>query len=113
MSSKGMLNVGREEEVRSFSSSLSSSSSSNGGSGSGTSISGGNGGQKDSIVPTNILEVGDSQARCYDEREEVVGEVIGYKSCRRKRGELGHLVENYNIPRHVLVSSFQMEFGWW
>ncbi|GKV05556.1 hypothetical protein SLEP1_g17553 [Rubroshorea leprosula] len=105
MSPEEMLNVGGEEEVKS----LSLSSSSSGGSGSGTSISGSNGGQEDSIVPTNILEVGDGQARCYDEREEVVGEVIGYKSCWRSREELGHLVENYNIPPHVLVRPAESE----
>ncbi|GKU87455.1 hypothetical protein SLEP1_g1851 [Rubroshorea leprosula] len=101
MSSEETLSVGGGEEVRSFS--WSSSSSFSGKSGGMTSISGANGGQEDSIVPTTILEVGGSRARCYDEREKVVGEVRGYNSCWRSRGELGHLVENYNIPPHVLV----------
>ncbi|GKV32869.1 hypothetical protein SLEP1_g41434 [Rubroshorea leprosula] len=54
-----------------------SSSSSGGGSGGRTSVSGGNRGQGDSIVPTNILKVDGSRAKCYDEGDEIVGEVIG------------------------------------
>ncbi|GKV28955.1 hypothetical protein SLEP1_g37939 [Rubroshorea leprosula] len=127
ISSEGTLSVGGEERVRDVTSSSvstsSSSSSSGGGNGGGTPASGGNGGrtptsggnggrtpisggsggQEGSLVPTNILEVGNNWGRCYDESDEVVEEVVGYESCWRCRGELGHLVENYTIPPHVLV----------
>ncbi|GKV17253.1 hypothetical protein SLEP1_g27784 [Rubroshorea leprosula] len=117
MSSEGTLSVGGEEGVRDVTSSSistsSSSSSSSGKSGGSTSVSGGsrgrilvsgvNGDQEGGLVPTNILEVGDNRGRCYDESDEVVGEVMRYESCWRCRGELGHLVENYSIPPHVLV----------
>ncbi|GKU97556.1 hypothetical protein SLEP1_g10694 [Rubroshorea leprosula] len=101
MSSEGTLSVGGGEGMRDVSSSSSSSSSR--GSGGRTSVSGGYGGQEGGLVPTNILEVGDNREKCYDESDEVVGEVVGYKSCWRCRGELGHLVENYSIPPYVLI----------
>ncbi|GKV18705.1 hypothetical protein SLEP1_g29046 [Rubroshorea leprosula] len=101
MSSEGTLSVGREGEMGNLSSSSSSSSSV--GNESRTSVCGGSGVQEYSIIPTNILEVDDRRDRCYDEREKVVGEVIRYKSCWKGRGELGYLVENYDIPPHVLV----------
>ncbi|GKV50199.1 hypothetical protein SLEP1_g56912 [Rubroshorea leprosula] len=117
MSSEGTLSVGGEEGVRDVTSSSistsSSSSSSSGGSGGRTLVSGGsrgrilvsggNGDQEGGLFPTNILEVADNWGRCYDESDEVVGEVMRYESCWRCRGELGHLVENYSIPPHVLV----------
>ncbi|GKV48646.1 hypothetical protein SLEP1_g55445 [Rubroshorea leprosula] len=97
MSSEGTLSVGGGEGMRD------ASSSSSRGSGGRTSVSGGYGGQEGGLVPTNILEVGDNQGKCYNESDEVMGEVVGYESCWRSRGELGHLVENYSIPPHVLV----------
>ncbi|GKV09136.1 hypothetical protein SLEP1_g20682 [Rubroshorea leprosula] len=109
MSSEGTLSVGGGEGIRDASSSSistsssSSSSSSSGESGGRTSVGGGYGGREGGLVPTNILEVGGGQGKCYDERDEVVGEVVGYESCWKCRGELGHLVENYSIPPHVLV----------
>ncbi|GKV28775.1 hypothetical protein SLEP1_g37781 [Rubroshorea leprosula] len=107
MSSEETLSVGGEEGVRDVTSSSSRGSggrtSVSGGNGGRTPVSGGNGGQEGSLVPTNILEVGDNRGRCYDESDEVVGEVVGYESCWRCKGELGHLVENYSIPPHVLV----------
>ncbi|GKV01944.1 hypothetical protein SLEP1_g14450 [Rubroshorea leprosula] len=111
MSSEGTLSVGREGEVGSLSSSLSSTSSSSSGvkNESRTSVSGGSKVQKYSTIPTNILEVDDCRDRCYGEREEVVGDVIGYKLCWKSRGELGYLVENYGIPPHVLVRPAKSE----
>ncbi|GKV05237.1 hypothetical protein SLEP1_g17271 [Rubroshorea leprosula] len=120
MSSEETLSVGGGEVARDVTlSSISTSSSSSkssggsggrtsvsggdGGQGGRTSVSGGDGGQEGSLVPTNILEVGNNRGKCYDERDEVVGEVVGYESCCRCRGELAHLVENYNIPPYVLV----------
>ncbi|GKU93502.1 hypothetical protein SLEP1_g7095 [Rubroshorea leprosula] len=105
MSSEGTLSVGGEEGVRDVTSSSVSTSSSSGGSGGGTPVSGGNGGQEGSLVPTNILKVGDNRGRCYDESDEVVG----YESCWRCKGELGHLVENYSIPPYVLDEVKRLE----
>ncbi|GKV06315.1 hypothetical protein SLEP1_g18216 [Rubroshorea leprosula] len=96
MSSEDTVSIEGEEEV------MSSSKESE----TGTLKSGGSEesrGQEGSAVSTNILKVDDSRERCYDKKEEMVEEALGYKSCWRTRGELGYLVENYNIPPHVLV----------
>ncbi|GKU99032.1 hypothetical protein SLEP1_g11946 [Rubroshorea leprosula] len=77
MSSEGTLSVGGGEGVRD----VSSSSSLSGGSGGKTSVSGGYGGQEGSLLPANILEVGDNRRKCYDESDEVVGEVVGRRGA--------------------------------
>ncbi|GKV46058.1 hypothetical protein SLEP1_g53071 [Rubroshorea leprosula] len=122
MSSEETLSVGGEEEVRSFS----SSSSSSGRSGSGTSVSGGNGGQEDSVVPTNILEVGDSQERCYDEKENVGSLDVticalssGWASVSHSRAAGSVVLKEYGIgltqlvPNEVrLMGGSGKEKGW-
>ncbi|GKV13891.1 hypothetical protein SLEP1_g24853 [Rubroshorea leprosula] len=54
-------------------------------------------------VPSNVLEVDHSRAKYYNEKEEVVSEVVGYQSLWRSRSDLAHLVEQYSIPGHALL----------
>ncbi|GKV13260.1 hypothetical protein SLEP1_g24300 [Rubroshorea leprosula] len=54
-------------------------------------------------IPSNILEVDPDRAKFYNEEDEVVEEVAGYESMWRSRSDLAHLVEQYAIPRHVLL----------
>ncbi|GKV06906.1 hypothetical protein SLEP1_g18725 [Rubroshorea leprosula] len=73
-----------------------------------SSRSGGNegvGGEMEEVgVPSNVLKADHSKAKYYNEEEEVVSEVVRYEGLWRSRSDIGHLVEHYSIPGHVLLS---------
>ncbi|GKV52938.1 hypothetical protein SLEP1_g59488 [Rubroshorea leprosula] len=58
---------------------------------------------RDLGVPSNILEREDGREPCFNPEKEVVSEVAGYATTLEDRGSLAHLVENYGVPRRVLV----------
>ncbi|GKV48653.1 hypothetical protein SLEP1_g55454 [Rubroshorea leprosula] len=54
-------------------------------------------------IPSSILEVGGNVGRCYDPESDIVSEVRGYVSELGSRSSLRGLLENCNLPPHVLI----------
>ncbi|GKV15220.1 hypothetical protein SLEP1_g26022 [Rubroshorea leprosula] len=54
-------------------------------------------------IPSNILEAGSGVDGCYNSDLDIVSEVRGYVSELGSRGSLRGLVENCNLPHHVLI----------
>ncbi|GKV30767.1 hypothetical protein SLEP1_g39547 [Rubroshorea leprosula] len=54
-------------------------------------------------IPSNIMEVEGNLGRCYDPKLDVVSEVKGYVSELSSGSSLRGLVNNYNLPHHVLI----------
>ncbi|GKU96168.1 hypothetical protein SLEP1_g9435 [Rubroshorea leprosula] len=99
MSSEGTLSIGSEEDVQELSSSKSNSEVETSNSG-GTERSGqGEESEREAEVGvlSNILDVDNSRAKCYNEEDEVVSEVVGYEAFWKSKSDLTHLVEQYAI----------------
>ncbi|GKV43065.1 hypothetical protein SLEP1_g50405 [Rubroshorea leprosula] len=58
---------------------------------------------RDLGVLLNILEREDEREECFNPEEEIVCKVMGYETSLENRSGLAHLVENYEVPGHVLV----------
>ncbi|GKV43031.1 hypothetical protein SLEP1_g50372 [Rubroshorea leprosula] len=54
-------------------------------------------------IPSNIMEVEADVGRCYDPEVNIVSEVRGYVSELGSKSSLRGLVNNCNLPHHVLI----------
>ncbi|GKV51310.1 hypothetical protein SLEP1_g57980 [Rubroshorea leprosula] len=59
--------------------------------------------EEENEIPSNILEAGGDVDGCYDPDLDIVSEVRGYVSELGNRSSLKGLVENCNLPHHVLI----------
>ncbi|GKV01685.1 hypothetical protein SLEP1_g14225 [Rubroshorea leprosula] len=59
--------------------------------------------EEEDEIPSNILEAGNRVDGCYDPNLDMVSEVRGYVSELGSRGSLRDLVDNCNLPHHVLI----------
>ncbi|GKV03522.1 hypothetical protein SLEP1_g15810 [Rubroshorea leprosula] len=59
--------------------------------------------EEEDEIPSNILEAGNRVDGCYDPDLDMVSEVRGYVSELGSRESLRGLVDNCNLPHHVLI----------
>ncbi|GKV33957.1 hypothetical protein SLEP1_g42392 [Rubroshorea leprosula] len=59
--------------------------------------------EEEEEIPSNIMEVEGNVGRCYDPELDIVSEVRGYASELGSRSSFRGLVNNCNLPHHVLI----------